>query len=335
MAVINPLCSANIGSLISDGVGGAATKYGTRKDRTYRDLDLNKYEFLPFIIETTGGFSNKAYGFCKEVQNRHKSLNCYSNDDSYPKHENNLLLSAISIEIQRANSRMILERTPLLESLIESAMVKCELAISKKKDDAIESLRLERLRPARLKKNNIMGTGCKGVRESINGGSTVHKGSRANRELFLMKEDNSNWSQGNENRPFKGRILREPMDIFELHPSIPKPLWRDEKDKDKSLRTESVLAMNCEFEAEERNMAIKSETSQRPSTFVFSHESQLSSTSNGSENLETKSGVGRKELQNNTSQKKGVLQSFQLGVTGKDREKVHWEPPSENRVFTE
>ena len=96
-----------------------------------------------------------------------------------------------------------------------------------------------------------------------------------------------------------------------------------------------MLAMNCEFEAEERNLAIKSETSQKPSTFVFSHESQLSSTSNGSENLETKSGVGRKELQNNTYQKKGVLQSFQLGVTGKDREKVHWEPPSENRVFTE
>ena len=37
-----------------------------------------------------------------------------------------------------------------------------------------------------------------------------------------MKEDNSNWSQGNENRPSNGRILPEPMDILERHPSIPK-----------------------------------------------------------------------------------------------------------------
>ena len=53
VAVINPLCSTNLPKLISDGVGGAATAYAKIKERTYSDLDSTKYEFLPFIIETT------------------------------------------------------------------------------------------------------------------------------------------------------------------------------------------------------------------------------------------------------------------------------------------
>ena len=38
-------------------LGGAATAYRRIKDSKYRDLDLNKHEFLPFIMETTGGYS--------------------------------------------------------------------------------------------------------------------------------------------------------------------------------------------------------------------------------------------------------------------------------------
>ena len=45
---------------------------------------------------------------------------------------------------------MILERIPVLGSLIDSAMVKCEIAVAKKKEDAIESLRLARLGPTRV-----------------------------------------------------------------------------------------------------------------------------------------------------------------------------------------
>ena len=77
VAVINPLCSSNIDSLISDGVGGAATAYGSGKEKTYWDLDFNKYEFLPFIVETTGGLSKEAYNFCREIKNLHETLNCH------------------------------------------------------------------------------------------------------------------------------------------------------------------------------------------------------------------------------------------------------------------
>ena len=68
VAIINPLCPAHRDSLISEGVGGAATAYGRRKERMYHDLNFSKYEFLPFIIETTGGWSSAAYGFCEEIR---------------------------------------------------------------------------------------------------------------------------------------------------------------------------------------------------------------------------------------------------------------------------
>ena len=57
VAVINPLCSTNVDNLISEGVGGAATAYCQIKESVYHDLDLTQYEFLPFIVESTGGLS--------------------------------------------------------------------------------------------------------------------------------------------------------------------------------------------------------------------------------------------------------------------------------------
>ena len=126
MAVINPLCSTNIDNLISDGAGGAATAYCKIKERLYHDLDMTKYELLPFIMETTGALSNSAYGFCKQLGKLRESLNCQSAIDSPYTTGRDPLLSALSIELQRANSRMILERTPILDDLIDSAMLKCE-----------------------------------------------------------------------------------------------------------------------------------------------------------------------------------------------------------------
>ena len=138
-------------SLISEGVGAAATAYGTQKEKLYHDLDFSKYEFLPFIIETTGGLSKAAYGFCKEIKKLRESSNCKSNFNRHSNYQRNILQSAINIELQRANSRMIHERTPMVEDLIESAMVKCKMAVEKKKKAAIESLRLQSLRPVRIK----------------------------------------------------------------------------------------------------------------------------------------------------------------------------------------
>ena len=53
VAVVNPLGSSRIDLLTKDGVGSAARAHEETKRRTYRDIDFDKYEFLPFIMETT------------------------------------------------------------------------------------------------------------------------------------------------------------------------------------------------------------------------------------------------------------------------------------------
>ena len=107
VAVVNPLCPTNIDNLISDGVGGAATAYCKVKERIYHDLNRTKYELLPFIMETTGALSNAAFGFCKQLKKRRDSLNCQTTVDSHHTNDRKPLLSALSIELQKANSRMI------------------------------------------------------------------------------------------------------------------------------------------------------------------------------------------------------------------------------------
>ena len=84
------------------------------------------------------------------MKTRWDSLNCLSKFDCSYINDRNPLHSALNVELQRANSRMILERTPGLDGLIDSAMVKCEQSVAKKRDDAIDTLQLSRLRPARV-----------------------------------------------------------------------------------------------------------------------------------------------------------------------------------------
>ena len=81
VAIINPMCSTNQSKLISNGVGAAATSYGKIKEKTYRDQDFTKYDFLPFIIETSGGFGRAAHGFCKEFKRQRESLSCNNDPD--------------------------------------------------------------------------------------------------------------------------------------------------------------------------------------------------------------------------------------------------------------
>ena len=135
VAVTNPLCSTNQPKLISEGVGAAASKYEKEKEKTYSDLDFTKYDFLPFIVEAAGGFGKAAHGFCKELKSRRESLNCSGNlSDSKNYATADPLLVAISVELQRANSRMVLERSPHFENLISSDMVKCKQSAAIKRE---------------------------------------------------------------------------------------------------------------------------------------------------------------------------------------------------------
>ena len=164
VAVINPLCSTNVSNLLSDGVGEAATAYQEIKVNTYPDLDFTKYGFLPFIIEATGGMGKAAHGFCKELKSRRESLSFNNEDDELRRQTSqDPLVVALSVELQRTNSRMVLERTPQSRNLIESEIAKCEHSVAIKKGKAIENLYLESIKPDRIivTRKKIWPRGCK------------------------------------------------------------------------------------------------------------------------------------------------------------------------------
>ena len=89
-----------------------------------------------------------AHRFCKDIKRRRESLDCSKNSDEANNWvDANPLIVAISIEPQRANNGMILERAPHTENLIEANNVKCMQSVAIKRHRAIESLRSKQLKP--------------------------------------------------------------------------------------------------------------------------------------------------------------------------------------------
>ena len=330
VAVINPLCSTNVDSLISEGVGGAATAYGRGKVSLYHDLNFSKYEFLPFIIETTGGWSSAAYGFCEEIRRLRDSLSCQSKFNCPYTHSRKPLRSAISVELQRANSRMVLERTPLQENLIESDIAKCELAISKKKETAIESLRSLQLLPARIHKEIKMGSKKK-TKKNKKGSrldSTVlytnkipksQKEDKA-KEKYSAKKTENKRSQRSTVWKYKGTMQRG-VNYSSDRPAR-KPPHKVEKDSVGTLE-----GVTMEVEMGERIRAHKSKSSKDTPT-------PLTSSSTWKLNSSEDSGKKKPEAIaiNKTDER---VRSSVLIVSSnsndcksrEDTEKVHWEPP--------
>ena len=145
VAVINPLCVSHSNSLIEQGVGGAATAYEGTKISTYSDIDSSCYDFIPFVVETCGGVGQAALRWCKELDNRREAREYWKNkeDDVNSREARKFpspLQTAINLEVQRFNSRMILERQPPHPKLIETAFRKCEAEVAKKKVEAVKSL---------------------------------------------------------------------------------------------------------------------------------------------------------------------------------------------------
>ena len=161
VAVTNPLCLSHGDILHEQGAGGPATAYEKTKVSKYHDLDHDRYEYLPFVVETCGGLGDAARTFCKELQKRRASKSCLdgSEHDDRSWHQNDLLLTAISIEMQRFNSQMILERNPVTENLLESKFFKCKLAIAKRKEKASETLKKKILREHTSINSNPVGDG--------------------------------------------------------------------------------------------------------------------------------------------------------------------------------
>ena len=68
IAVTNPLCLSHGDILREQGAGGPATAYQATKVSKYYDLNFDRYEYLPFVVETCGGIGDAAKSFCKELR---------------------------------------------------------------------------------------------------------------------------------------------------------------------------------------------------------------------------------------------------------------------------
>ena len=68
VAVINPKKNIHKDALNELGPGGAATLYEAVKRFKYRELNLDIYEFVPFIMTTEGAFGETAMKFMKRLE---------------------------------------------------------------------------------------------------------------------------------------------------------------------------------------------------------------------------------------------------------------------------
>ena len=64
VAVVNPLAKTYRKHLIQGGPNQTAKFRGTRKRAKYWDLDKDKYELHPFIVESTGVLGPSALNLC-------------------------------------------------------------------------------------------------------------------------------------------------------------------------------------------------------------------------------------------------------------------------------
>ena len=139
VAVINPTGESHVKKLREDGAGAAATAYEKIKRAKYEDLDESKFIFVPFILETSGALGKTAKNFISELRQKIDEKIC-SRAVEKPRQEIDPLLRAISLELQRANGSMILEREPTGETLIMKQLARGAMFAARKREEAIKSL---------------------------------------------------------------------------------------------------------------------------------------------------------------------------------------------------
>ena len=121
-------------------VGSAADAKGRKKVEYYKDkIDERTGIFLPFIMEVQGGFGEEAINFMKELEQR-KKQRANSLSKSIPV-ANLDLMTSLSIELQRLNSEMILQRLPRDQTLEVQDFTRLESAYHCAVDAAKKSLK--------------------------------------------------------------------------------------------------------------------------------------------------------------------------------------------------
>ena len=142
-AIINQKAMEWKRHLVANGVGAAAAAKEKKKIDKYKGkIDEITSEFLPFILETPGGVGRMAIEFMIELEKRRKQRSCELSKT--PISISNLdLMTSLSIELQRLNAEMILQRQPRderlavrdltrLESANHSAILEAQMALDGK-----------------------------------------------------------------------------------------------------------------------------------------------------------------------------------------------------------
>ena len=132
-AVIDPTVDSHFEDFPPYGAGAAATGYQQVKLNRYPDIDPKSFHFLPFFVETHGAFGEEAASFCKKLHKKWKQKLCqrpFSNWGSSNDTLNKIdLARLISIEVQRWNANMILDRGPSEKSLDPLDLSEISLAV--------------------------------------------------------------------------------------------------------------------------------------------------------------------------------------------------------------
>jgi len=100
--ITHPLCQSHISAAASYSLG-AADKAEQQKNKKYeKAIKVNDYEFIPFVIETTGGISSAAEKFLEEL-----FIWIYKYQGQEGKRIVKDLKDSIAIAVQRGNAVLI------------------------------------------------------------------------------------------------------------------------------------------------------------------------------------------------------------------------------------
>ena len=142
VVIVIPMSKMRRDCLIEEGVGAAAQNEESRKRKTYEGKMYSKMSlFLPFIMETQGGIGKAAQDFIIEIEEKKRQRSC--NLSKACKSVANLsLMISLSLQLQRLNSAMILQRLPMEQVLVVKDIEKLESANKAAITDARVSLNM-------------------------------------------------------------------------------------------------------------------------------------------------------------------------------------------------
>ena len=113
------------------------------------DLNRDKYEFYPFILETTGAFGPSAQNLCSVIRKITEMKSCEARESPNLRDSNNNnhtmvdpLRASLSVIVQRHNAQMIIERQPPHTKLLVTRIAKCHEAAVRIKEWAKKKLQL-------------------------------------------------------------------------------------------------------------------------------------------------------------------------------------------------